>query len=79
MCRNEDDSSMTFPLKAALSLFPPRDVHQTRLTEGIITAEEALLQIRNMSDITADTIELATHWMVCLKIFQLALSQRSDF
>nr|CAG4650726.1 EOG090X00SQ [Simocephalus serrulatus]SVE94067.1 EOG090X00SQ [Simocephalus serrulatus] len=63
MCQNGGNGAMAFPLKDALSLFPPRTARQTRLTEGIITAEEALLQIKNMSDITADPVELATHWM----------------
>lgn len=69
MCQNGGNGAMAFPLKDALSLFPPRTARQTRLTEGIITAEEALLQIKNMSDITADPVELATHWMVCLNYF----------
>nr|SVE87207.1 EOG090X00SQ [Daphnia similis] len=57
-----DENIMPFPLKEAFSLFPPRIANQNVSTQGIITAEEALVQLGQMTDLSADPLELAFHW-----------------
>nr|SVE84086.1 EOG090X00SQ [Daphnia pulex] len=59
---DEDVCEIPFPLKEALALFPPRPADQNVLTKGIITAEEAMLKLRQMTDLTADPVDLAMQW-----------------
>ena len=63
---NEQQFATPFPLKTAFALFPPQSADQSGLTRGIISAEEAMLQLRQMSDVTADSVDLANHWQVFL-------------
>lgn len=66
---DEDVCEIPFPLKEALALFPPRPADQNVLTKGIITAEEAMLKLRQMTDLTADPVDLAMQWQVILLYF----------
>nr|SVE79946.1 EOG090X00SQ [Daphnia magna] len=58
----QDENVIPFPLKEAFSLSPPRIAEQNLSTQGIITAEEALMQLGQMTDLSADPLELAVHW-----------------
>nr|CAG4641448.1 EOG090X00SQ [Eurycercus lamellatus] len=60
-CRKDVDSSATaFPLKEALAMFPPRAVsHDSGTTKGIITCEEAMRELHQMTESTADPFGLA--------------------
>lgn len=60
----QDENVIPFPLKEAFSLSPPRIAEQNLSTQGIITAEEALMQLGQMTDLSADPLELAVHWQV---------------
>ncbi len=71
--RDEQQPPIPFPLKAALALFPPQATNPIRFTQGIISAEEAMLQLSQMSDLTADSVDLANHWQVWLHNFTYCL------
>nr|SVE74012.1 EOG090X00SQ [Daphnia barbata] len=63
---SHDDESRcavtSFPLKEAFAIFPPRNEDQSVRTKGIVTAEEALQHLGQMTDLSADPLDLATHW-----------------
>lgn len=61
---HENVCETPFPLKDALARFPPRSADQSVLSQGIITAEEAMLMLNQMTDLTADPVDLAMQWQV---------------
>lgn len=60
----QDENVAPFPLKEVFALCPPRTAKKSAIVQGIVTAEEALMQLGQMTDLSADPLELAVHWQV---------------
>lgn len=58
------NENFNFPLEEALILFPPRTSEKPTTTQGIVTADDAMDQLKRMSDLTTDPMSLAVHWQV---------------